>query len=173
MQFILQEIGAREGADGDLPLSLEPRWKCCAAWIYVACSSWSTWSSPFPFPGLGFPSGKARSLWSASDVLYVIWRKVVIWLQMLSCSSLDCMNNSLPTSSRVGLYLEFLCGPILKPDCCGSSQTLMTFLRGKEKEIQGVLLEMKREWRDKTVLGNDGDRPKTQWVIAYVFKEHQ
>lgn len=155
---------------GDFLLSTEPRQKHCPVGISVACS---TWPSPFPFPGIGFPSGKVRSLWSVSDVLYVIWRKVVIWLQILSCSSLDRMNNSRPTSSGAGLYLEFLCGPILKPDCCDSSQLLMTCLRGKEKETQGVLLEMKKEWRNKTVLGSYGYRPKTHWVIVYVYKEHQ
>lgn len=103
---------------------------------------------------------------------YVIWRKAVMWLQMLSCSSLDCMNNSQPTSSTCiipgWIIFGILCGPILKPDCCDSSQLLVTFWRGKEKETQGCLSEMKKGRRNKTVLGSYRNRPKTQWVIAYV-----
>ena len=147
-------------------------WTLTEAWSCLNLHCWSIWPGPFSSPGLGFHSGKVRSVWSISDVLYVIWRKVVIWLQMLSCSSLDCMNNSQPTSStsssQGGLYLEFLCGPILKPDCCDSSQLLMTFWRGKEKETQGCLSEMKRGRRNKTVLGSYRNRPKTQWVVAHV-----
>lgn len=141
---------------GDILLSLDPQPKYCAIWIYIACSAWP---SPFPFLDFDCPSGKERSLWSVSDVLYVIWRKAVIWLQMLSCSSLDPMNNSRLTSSGTGLYLEFLCGLILKSDCCDSSQLLMTFLRGKEKETQ-VLLEMRKELRNKMALRSYGDNQK-------------
>ena len=147
-------------------------WTLTEACSCLNLRCWSTWPSPFPSPGLGFHSSKVRSVWSISDVLYVIWRKVAVWLQMLLCSSLDCMNNSQPTlstsSSQGGLYLEFLCGPILKPDYCDSSQLLMTFLIGKEKETQGGLSEMKKGRRNKTVLGSYRNRPKTWWVIAYV-----
>ena len=40
--------------------------------------------------------------------------------------------------------------------------------RGKEKETQGCLSEMKKGRRNKTVLGSYRNRPKTQWVVAYV-----
>lgn len=154
---------------GDLLLSPEPWQKHGVVWIPIVGQLGLVLSHPLALVSI-------QAKWDQCDLFqmcfYVIWRKVVMWLQMLLCSSLDCMNNSQPTSStsssQGGLYLEFLCGPILKPDCCDSSQLLMTFWRGKEKETQGCLSEMKKGRRNKTVLGSYRNRPKTQWVIAYV-----
>lgn len=88
------------------------------------------------------PHLQVRPWWSVSDVWFIIWRQA-IWLQMLSMSSSDRMNNSWWAWDWI--IFGYLMLIILKPDGYDSPQPWVAFFKGEEHETQGFILKKRQE----------------------------